>query len=166
MVWTQEYQLFVLCDCPGEGSLQKDCCWHLTLKMTTAQGIETSVTNNILASWRLPSPRNLGAGYLTFLLFPLFFFHFFIFFVFVFAITFSSFWLHASLIPTPFLSLSSFPFPFFFVGPLQAVPLIPNTFSSFHFLFSPFLEGVLTPKCAFSLPVLSLFPISCKSCDF
>ena len=29
MVWTQEYQLFVLCDRPGESSLQKDCCWWL-----------------------------------------------------------------------------------------------------------------------------------------
>ena len=26
MVWTQEYQLFVLCDRPGESSLQKDWC--------------------------------------------------------------------------------------------------------------------------------------------
>ena len=29
MVWTQEYQLFVWCDHPGERSLQKDCWWWL-----------------------------------------------------------------------------------------------------------------------------------------
>ena len=66
MVWTQEYQLLVCRDLPGEDSLittkltnqnqdQRHKCHHLTmtlhltLKMTTAQVVETSVTNNSLS---------------------------------------------------------------------------------------------------------------------
>ena len=29
MIWTQEYQKLVLCDRPGEGSSEKNCCWWL-----------------------------------------------------------------------------------------------------------------------------------------
>ena len=160
MVWTQEYQLFVLCDCPGEGSLQKDCCWHLTLKMTTAQGIETSVTNNILASWRLPSPRNLGAGYLTFLLFPLLFFSFFHFFRLCFCHHFL--FLLASRIPdTNSFSVSLlFPLPFFLCGSPSGGPvdtkhvfLFPLSILSFFRRRTDAKMCVFT-SCSFSLPNL------------
>ena len=39
-----QVQLFVLCDCPGENSLQKDCCWWLRI---------VSGTSIVLSIWHL-----------------------------------------------------------------------------------------------------------------
>ena len=45
MVWTQEYQLFVLCERPGESSLQKD--------LLVTDGSTTFVKHLAALSWDL-----------------------------------------------------------------------------------------------------------------
>ena len=45
MAWTQEYQLFVFRDRPGESSLQKDCWWLPDVSTIWAVVIKMANTN-------------------------------------------------------------------------------------------------------------------------
>ena len=54
MVWTQEYQLFVLCDHPGESSLQKD--------LLATDDSTTQVVVIFRVKWRVSSDDDIYAS--------------------------------------------------------------------------------------------------------